>query len=105
MSSRRRERVSRLMAAVVAMSLVACQAQIDQNRAVEIARTFVVAGEPSGYAFLELTNEAPQSAGSAWRVKVDAHIRISQSPPQEAFLHFVIDVDRGTGTPTIHAQG
>jgi len=92
----------------MAMSVVGCQlspGRIDQDRAVEVARSFVVASQPSDYAFLELTNETPAIAGGAWRIKVDAHIRIPQSPPQEAFLHFIIDVDRASGAPTIVAQG
>jgi len=108
-------RLAPLVAALVATSVMACQSspsaatsgasQVDQNRAVEIARAFVVAGQPSGYVFLELTNQPPEVEGTAWRIKVDAHVRIPQSPPQDAFLHFIIDVDRATGTPTIYAQG
>ena len=102
------------MAAALALLLGSCQpaptetsgpSAIDQSRAVEIARAFVVAGQPPDYAFLELTNETPALAGQAWRIKVDARVRIPQSPPQETLLHFIIDVDRSTGVPTIFAQG
>jgi hypothetical protein len=79
--------------------------EVDQDRAVEIARAFVVAGQPPDFVFLELTNDPPQPSGRTWRIKVDAHVRIPQSPPAESFLHFVIDVDRSTGVPTIFAQG
>jgi hypothetical protein len=79
--------------------------EVDQDRAVEIARAFVVAGQPPDFVFLELTNDPPQPSGRTWRIKVDARVRIPQSPPVESFLHFVIDVDRSTGVPTIFAQG
>jgi hypothetical protein len=99
---------------VAALTLLvgACQSapaatntQVDQDRAVEIARAFVVAGQPPDYVFLELTTETPELVGQTWRVKVDAHVRIPQSPPAESFLHFIIDVDRATGIPRIFAQG
>jgi hypothetical protein len=97
------------LVALVLLLVGACQPapaeQVSPDRAVEIARAFVVAGQPPDYAFLELTNEAPQLAGQVWRIKVDAHVRIPQTPPAESFLHFIIDVDRATGVPRILAQG
>ena len=99
-----------VVATAVLVLLGGCQSapastEVDQDRAVDIARAFVVAGQPPDFVFLELTNDPPQPSGRTWRVKVDAHVRIPQSAPAESFLHFIIDVDRSTGVPTIFAQG
>jgi hypothetical protein len=76
----------------------------DGAAAVAIARDYVVQGQPSGYVFIELTNSNPRLVGDRWSIKVDARIRIPQEPPQESALHYIIEVDRVTGTPTIVAQ-
>ena len=96
-----------VMLAALALALSACDpsADLDPAKVATIARDFVVAGQPSGYEFLDLTNDPPQIVGGHWRVKVDARIRIPQNPPTEASLHFLIDVDRHSGQPTIEAQG
>ena len=108
--ARQRNPLKTTAAIAVLLLVTGCQPAptdgvVDQNRAVEIAGAFVVAGQPSDFVFLDLTNEAPTLLGRKWRVKVDAHVRIPQSPPTDAFLHFIIDVDRATGVPTIFAQG
>ena len=92
-----------LASLLLALPAACLPGQIDEGEAVQIAREFVVAGQPSALEFLELTNEAPQPSGGNWRVYVDARVRDSSG--ESIWYHFIIDVDRSTGVPTIYAQG
>lgn len=94
-----------LASLLLAVTAACLPGQIAADEAVQIARDFVVAGQPSDYEFLELTNDPPQLSGSDWRIYVDATVRTPSNPPSETRLHFIIDVDRSTGVPTIYAQG
>jgi hypothetical protein len=77
--------------------------QIDEGRAVQIARDFVVQGQPSDVVFVDLTNDPPKDIGGNWQVKVDATVRIPSGGASQ--LHFIIQVDRTNGAATIVAQG
>jgi hypothetical protein len=93
-----------LASLLLALTAACLPGQFDEDEAVQIARDFVVAGQPSDAVFLDLTNDEPQDAGGKWRVYVDATVRYS-SDSGLTQLHYIIDVDRSTGVPTIYAQG
>lgn len=76
---------------------------IDQARAVQIARNYVQQSQPSGLAFVSLTNDPPNEVGGAWQVKIDATVRIPSGGVSP--LHFVIEVDRSSGAAKIISQG
>jgi hypothetical protein len=99
-----------LLVAVVALALgTACQSPpstVSADRAVQIARDYVVAGQPSDAHFQDLSTQPPQDLGSKWRVEVHAVVDFPQaSGPVRVNLYFLIDVDKASGTPIIYTQG
>ncbi len=83
------------------------QYDIDANRAALIAREFVIAGQPTGTNFREITVGTPDLQTSHWRVQVDAVI--DYPPPSQPgsgeHVHYLIDVDATSGQPSVFAQG
>lgn len=94
-----------VLTVIVALSACSPPQVVDAGTAAKLARDFVVAGQPSDYVFEGLTNTEPELVGSAWRIRLDALVRIPGTPPQRAQLHFIIDIDRQTGKATIVALG
>ena len=80
---------------------------IDADRAGTIARDFVIAGQPSGTVFREITVGAPTWQTNHWRVQVDAVIDYPppSQPGSNTPVHYLIDVDGSSGRATIYAQG
>jgi hypothetical protein len=86
--------------------------RITAANAVGIARDYVVAGQASNEDIRQITTDAPAVVDRGWRVKVDALVvygppdGASPRPSDQAiWIHYVIDVDRVSGSPSIFAQG
>lgn len=94
-----------VLAAVV---LGACvPAAVDADRPATIARDLVIAGQPSGTLFREITVGEPDWQTNHWRVQVDAVIDYPppSQPGSHTPVHYLIDVDGSSGRATIYAQG
>jgi hypothetical protein len=89
---------------LVAAVILGCNRSIDENGAAQIARDFVVAGQPSGTQFLELKPGTPELRGDTWRVQVDVRL-VYPGDVEDVPAHYIIDVDSSTGVPRIYAQG
>jgi hypothetical protein len=80
---------------------------IDADRAETVAREFVIAGQPPGTVFREITVGDATWLSGKWRVQVDAVINYPppDRPGSNVSVHYLIDVDGSTGEPSIYAQG
>ena len=80
---------------------------IDADRAGSIARDFVIAGQPPGTVFREITVGEPTWQTNRWRVQVDAVIDYPppSQPGSNTPVHYLIDVEGSSGRATIYAQG
>lgn len=95
---------SMVLLALLSIAAASCSpAKIDDSRAAQIARDFVVQGQPSDVVIVSLTNDPPTLVGEDWQVRVDSTIRIPSGG--QAQLHYIIKVSRSDGTATIVAQG
>ena len=102
-----RARAALLACMLTVGTLVACSpAPVTSDQAVEIARGYVVAGQPSDAIFQEITSKPPVDLGSTWRVQINAVVVFPQvTGPVHVELYFLIDVDKATAVPTIYTQG
>jgi hypothetical protein len=86
--------------------------RITADEAVGIARDFVVAGQASNEDIRQITTDAPAVVERSWRVKVDAFVvygapdgATPRTSDQPIWIHYLVDVDRMSGSPSIFAQG
>ena len=72
-----------------------------------IARECVIASQPAGTVFRDITVGAPERHTDRWRVQVDAVIDYPppSQPGSSVHVHYFIDVDGASGQPSIFAQG
>ncbi len=103
-----------LGAAVLATTVIACgpSSMINADQAVTIARDFATARQASNEDIREVTAKTPTKVDQRWRVPVDLLVvygPLSGALPNPSdppiWIHYLIDVDRTTGQPSIVAQG
>jgi hypothetical protein len=101
------------IAAVVVIALVVggvlivrAQSTVDQATAIEIASDFALKSQPAGTQIRGIHETAVSEVGNAWRIEIsfDALAAGDASANPEP-RHLLIDVDKGSGTPTIVGQG
>ena len=87
--------------------LAGCSPSIQADRAGQIARQFVVAGQPSDSLVHDVKVAAPEWHSNRWRVQVDAIVTFRQPTggTVEVPVHYLIDVDGTSGQASIFAQG
>lgn len=79
---------------------------VTADRAAAIARDFAIRGQPPGTQVFDLVVGTPEQVDRAWRVQVDFTVLFPlHTSGQRGPIHLLIDVDRNTGEPVIHAQG
>jgi hypothetical protein len=100
-----------LVLALLSVLMVGCTRAVDAARASQIAKDLVVQGQPAGTTFVSLAVSSTERHDDAWRVYIDAEIVPadqvvpSGGRPQHALIHFLFDVDAGSGHATVVAQG
>ena len=88
--------------------LIGCSTPVvDGDRAETVAREFVIAGQPPGTLFHQITVGKATWLSGKWRVQVDAVIDYPppNRPGSNTPVHYLIDVDGTTGQQAICAQG
>jgi hypothetical protein len=92
---------------LAAALLTGCSPSIQASRAAEIAQQLVVAGQPSDSVVHDIRVAEPEWRTNHWRVQVDAVVRYRQPDGStvEVQVHYLIDVDGGSGRASIYAQG
>jgi hypothetical protein len=92
---------------LAAALLIGCSPSIQADRAAEIAQQFVVAGQPSDSVVHDIEIAAPEWHTNHWRVQVDAVVAYRQpnGGTVDVPMHYLIDVDGGSGQASIYAQG
>jgi len=78
-------------------------APIEEARAIQIARDFVLNRYGDSPPLFDITNPKPELVGSNWEVKVDAKVVPVPSQPPIG-VHWIIQVD-SAGHASILAQG
>ncbi|MEA2620400.1 MAG: hypothetical protein QOC97_1173 [Chloroflexota bacterium] len=91
---------------VAGVLVVRSQSSVDQATAIEIASDFALKSQPAGTQIRGIHETAVSEVGNAWRIEIsfDALAAGDASANPEP-RHLLIDVDKGSGTPTIVGQG
>jgi len=97
------------LSAILLMTVLlvaACKAPIDQPTAIGIASDFALKSQPAGTQIRGIHETSVDEVGNAWRIEIsfDALAAGDASANPEPH-HLLIDVDKGSGTPTIVGQG
>jgi uncharacterized protein (DUF1684 family) len=91
---------------VTGVLVVRSQSSVDQATAIEIASDFALRSQPAGTQIRGIHETAVSDVGNAWRIEISfdalAAGDASTNPEPRQLL---IDVDKGSGTPSLVAQG
>ena len=82
------------------------QSSIDQTTAIQIASDFALKSQPAGTQIRGIRETSVSEVGNAWRIEISFEALAAgdaSSVPEPH--HLLIDVDKGSGTPTIVGQG
>lgn len=92
--------------AVGGVLVVRSQSTVDQATAIGIASDFALKSQPAGTQIRGIHETSVSEVGNAWRIEISfdalAAGDASASPQPE---HLLIDVDKGSGTPSLVGQG
>ena len=93
--------------ALAAVMFSGCSPSIQADRAAQIARQFVMTGQPADSLVHDLKIAQPEWHTNKWRVQVDAIVTYRQPTVAtvEVPVHYLIDVDGTSGQASIFAQG
>jgi hypothetical protein len=90
----------------VGVLVVRSQTSVDQATAIEIASDFALKSQPAGTQIRGIHETAVSDVGNAWRIEISfdalAAGDASANPQPQ---HLLIDVDKGSGTPSLVGQG
>jgi len=109
----RSDRRTLAMAAVVVVALVIggvlivrARSSVDQATAIEIASDFAFKSQPAGTQIRGIHETSVSEIGNVWQIDVsfDALAAGDASANPEPH-HLLIDVDKGSGTPSLVGQG
>ena len=91
--------------AVGGVLVVRSQSSVDQATAIGIASDFALKSQPAGTQIRGIHETAVSEVGNAWRIEIsfDALAAGDASANPEP-QHLLIDVDKGSGTPSLVGQ-
>jgi hypothetical protein len=86
--------------------VIASQSKIDQSTAIQIASDFAFKSQPAGTQIRGVRETAVSEVGNAWRIAISFEALVPGSAaPEPLPIHLLIDVDKGSGTPSLVGQG
>jgi hypothetical protein len=85
---------------------IASQSKIEQSTAIQIASDFAFKSQPAGTQIRGVRETSVSEVGNAWRIAVSFEALYPGSAAVDPVpVHLLIDVDKGSGTPTLVGQG
>jgi len=95
-----------VIALVGGVLIVRSRSSVDQATAIQIASDFAFKSQPAGTQIRGIHETAVSEVGNAWRIEIsfDALAAGDASVNPEP-KHLLIDVDKGSATPSLVGQG